>query len=84
MAMMETPMIAIIGHLQMRGLIDEGTRPTLIVRICSQYDNTDWSSEGNRANNRDSEEEKFCCLWYEGALQLAGCRGFLVGLLVGL
>ena len=40
MAMMESPMIAIRRHLQMRGLTDEGTRPTLIVRICSQYDNT--------------------------------------------
>ena len=54
MAMMESPMIAIRRHLQMRGLTDEGTRPFLIVRISSQYDNI---NRGNRSNNRDSGDE---------------------------
>ena len=56
MAMMDSPMIAIRRHLQMRNLTDEGTRPFLIVRICSQYDRTNRDS-GNRSNNRHSGNE---------------------------
>jgi len=56
MAMMDSPMIAIRRHLQMRNLTDEGTRPFLIVRIYSQYDRTNRDS-GNRSNNRHSGNE---------------------------
>ena len=37
-AMMESPMIAMRKHLELKGLTHQGTRPFLIVRICSHYD----------------------------------------------
>ena len=52
-AMMESPMIALRKHMRLRGLADEGTRPKLIVKICSQYDRAD--RQGNGSNSSKDE-----------------------------
>ena len=37
----------------MRGITDEGTRPRLIVRICSQYDRNSRLGNGSSSSNRN-------------------------------
>ena len=56
LAMMESPIKAIRQNLRMRGIREEGTRPQLIVQICSQYDSNREASLGNRDNSNSGAE----------------------------
>ena len=57
-AMKESPIQALRRNLQMRGLSDAGTRPHLIVKICSQHDSSSRCSnrEGNGNSMSKGEE----------------------------
>jgi hypothetical protein len=57
-AMKESPIQALRKYLQIRGLSDAGTRPLLIVKICSQYEgNSSSNREGNCGNNMSRGDE---------------------------